>query len=313
MGLLQSCGIGGPCPDDPNRRSSSVGKSAVDGRSENVLIMKIDSHQHFWKYSEAEYGWMKPDWSIRRDYLPKDLEPELKACGLDGCVAVQARQTYEESRWLLELADASPIVRGVVGWVDLRSDKVDDQLRSLATNKKFVGVRHVVQDEPDDAFMLDGNFQRGIGRLKHFNLTYDVLIYPRQLQAAIRLVSNFPEQAFLLDHIAKPFIKDGTIEPWKTQIREFAKHPNVCCKVSGMVTEANWKSWKPHDFQPYLETVLDAFGIDRLMYGSDWPVALLTGTYRQVYQLAYDFVAPLGDGAIEKFFGSNSTKFYGLT
>jgi L-fuconolactonase len=290
-----------------------VGELAFDRWSENFVTMKIDSHQHFWRFSEAEYGWMKPDWPIRRDYFPSDLEPELRACGLDGCVAVQARQSLEESRWLLELAESSAIIRGVVGWVDLRCDKVEEQLRSLSVNDKFVGVRHVVQDEPDDSFMLGESFQRGIGLLKNFGLTYDILIYPRQLPAAIRLVENFPNQPFVLDHIAKPFIKDGTIEPWKTQIRELADHPNVCCKISGMVTEADWRSWKSDQFQPYLETVLDAFGIDRLMYGSDWPVALLAGSYRQVYQLTFDFVSPLGHEAIEKFFGTNCTRFYGLT
>jgi L-fuconolactonase len=213
----------------------------------------------------------------------------------------------------LELADQSSIIKGVVGWVDLRSDRLEEQLKPLVANKKFVGVRHVVQDEPDDAFMLGGNFQRGIGRLKQFQLTYDILIFPKQLPAAIRLVENFPDQPFVLDHIAKPLIKAGTIEPWKQQIRELASHPNVYCKISGMVTEADWKAWRPEQFKPYLDVVIESFGIERLMYGSDWPVALLAGSYRQVYDLAHQHIAPLGAEALDRFFGRNATQFYGLS
>jgi L-fuconolactonase len=161
--------------------------------------------------------------------------------------------------------------------------------------------------------MLGGNFQRGIGRLKQFQLTYDILIFPKQLPAAIRLVENFPDQPFVLDHIAKPLIKAGTIEPWKEQIRELASHPNVYCKISGMVTEADWKAWRPEQFKPYLDVVIESFGIERLMYGSDWPVALLAGSYRQVYDLAHQHIAPLGAEALDRFFGRNATQFYGLS
>ena len=274
--------------------------------------MRIDAHQHFWKFSEAEYGWMKPEWPIRRDLLPPDLKPLLAQAGLDGSVAVQARQTLEESRWLLELADHHSIIKGVVGWVDLRSDKVEEQLACFAPHPKFVGVRHVVQDEPDDDFMVRTEFVRGISKLKQFNLRYDLLIFPRQLRAAIELAKMFPEQPFVLDHIAKPMIKDGVFSPWREKIRELAKLPNVTCKVSAMITEADWAKWQPADFKPYLDVVFEAFGEDRLMYGSDWPVCLLAGSYERAVGLVEDYTRPLSASAKAKFFGGNAVKFYGL-
>jgi L-fuconolactonase len=275
--------------------------------------MKLDSHQHFWRYSADQYPWMKPGWPIRRDFLPPDLQPLLAAAGLDGSIAVQARQSLEENRFLLELAEHHALVKGVVGWVDLRSDRVEEQLEQFAPHPKFVGVRHVVQDEPDDHFMLGGAFQRGIGRLKQFNLTYDILIFSKQLPAAIKLVAKFPDQPFVLDHIAKPLIKDGTLSPWREQILELAKHPNVLCKVSGMITEADWSAWKPADFKPYLDVVFEAFGVERLMYGSDWPVALLAGEYARVFGLANDYVASHSPKQRDQFFGGNATRFYGVS
>jgi L-fuconolactonase len=272
--------------------------------------MRLDAHQHFWRYTAEEYGWMQADWPIRRDYLPSHLEPELRACGLDGCVAVQARQSLEETRWLLQLADEAPIIHGVVGWVDLRSDRVEDQLAQFAAHSKFVGVRHVVQDEPDDRFMLRPDFLRGIGTLKPFDLAYDILIYPRQLPAAIALARRFPGQAFVLDHIAKPPIKEGVLSPWREQIRELAQSSNVFCKVSGLVTEANWTGWRAGDFAPYLDVIFEAFGADRLMYGSDWPVCLLAGTYARVFELANDYVRKLGPETAAKFFGGVARNFY---
>ncbi len=274
--------------------------------------MRIDSHQHFWRYDSVEYPWIASGSALTRDYLPVDLSEELHSCGLDGCVAVQARQTLEETRWLLELASQAPIIKGVVGWVDLRSPKLTEQLKEFSQSSKLVGVRHVVQDEPDDNFMLGHDFQNGIAQLKQFDLTYDILIYPKQLPAALRLAENFPDQPFVLDHLAKPLIKDAVLEPWASEIRDLAKHPHVMCKISGMITEAKHQGWKPADFVPYLDVVLQAFGPDRLMYGSDWPVALLAGTYRQVYQLAADYIKPLGAEAERKIFGENASQFYGL-
>jgi L-fuconolactonase len=272
--------------------------------------VNLDSHQHFWKYDATEYPWMQPDWPIRRDFLPIDLAPLLAGAGLDGCIAVQARQTLEESRWLLELADRHPIVQGVVGWVDLQNERVEEQLAQFAANSKFVGVRHVVQDEPDDNFMLRPAFQHGLAQLQQFNLAYDILVYPRQLAAAIKVVQNFPEQRFVLDHLAKPAIREGTLSPWREQVRELAKLPNVSCKVSGMVTEARWDGWQAADFRPYLDVVFAAFGVDRLMYGSDWPVCLLSGSYEQVAGLVREYAGQLALSDQAKFWGENAARFY---
>ncbi len=275
--------------------------------------MNIDSHQHFWSYDAAKYAWMTDQLaSLRRDYLPADLSPELAQTGMDGCVAVQAQQTVEEARWLLSLADAHPFIKGVVGWVDLQSERVEEQLAELARHPRFVGTRHVVQDEPDDNFMLRPAFQRGIGKLRQFNLAYDLLVFPKQLPASIQLAANFPEQRFVLDHIAKPFIRAGTLSPWREQFRELAKAPNVWCKVSGMVTEADWSAWKHEDFQPYLDVAFEAFGEDRVMFGTDWPVCTLAGSYAQVHGLVADYTRSLSAAARAKLFGGNATKFYGL-
>jgi L-fuconolactonase len=274
--------------------------------------MRIDSHQHFWRYSAAEYPWIQVDWLIRRDFLPADLEPALTSCGLDGSIAVQARQTLEETRWLLELAEASPFIKGVVGWVDLRSPRLEEQLAEFTNRPKLVGVRHVVQDEPDDRFMVRADFQRGVAKLAQFGLTYDILLFPRQLPAAVELVRAVPEQRFVLDHIAKPLIRDGVLSPWQEQLRAIAALPNVMCKVSGLVTEARWQGWKPDDFRPYLDAVFEAFGPDRLMFGSDWPVALLAANYQQVFALARDYVARGGEVVEAKVFGLNASRFYDL-
>jgi L-fuconolactonase len=272
--------------------------------------MKIDAHQHFWRYDATQYPWIQPGSPLHRDWLPADLAPLLAAQGLEGCIAVQARQTLDESRWLLELADHHSLIQGVVGWVDLRSPQVEHDLAALAPHPKFCGVRHVVQDELDPDFMLGADFQRGIGKLKNFNLTYDLLIYPSQLPAAIQLAHRFPEQPFVLDHLAKPPIKEGALEPWKTHIRELAKAPNVLCKVSGMVTEADHAAWQPADFQPYLEVIFEAFGEDRLMYGSDWPVCLLAASYPGAFALVDKYTRSLSPSAREKFFGGNAARFY---
>ncbi len=272
--------------------------------------MRIDSHQHFWRYEPTDYPWIQSDWPIRKSYLPSDLKPLLEAHRFDGCISVQARQSLEETRWLLELADAHEFIRGVVGWVDLRHPEVRLQIERFASHPKLVGVRHVVQDEPDKDFMLGSEFQRGIATLVDYDLRYDILIYPVQLPAAIALVTRFPNQPFVLDHIAKPRIGEGLLEPWRDQIRELAKRPNVHCKVSGMVTETHWNRWKQEDFDPYLEVVLEAFGAHRLLYGSDWPVALLSAEYEQVFALANRFVGPLSASEQSAILGENARQFY---
>ena len=275
--------------------------------------MRIDSHQHFWIYDPNQYPWMTDELSaIRSNHLPEHLQVEFDRLGIDGSVAVQARQSLDESRWLLKLADESCLIKGVVGWVDLRSENVEDQLAEFAEHPKFVGVRHVVQDEPDENFMLLPEFIRGISKLKSYDLSYDILVFPKQLPAAIELVKQFPDQSFVLDHIAKPLIKDKEISTWDEHIRELAQFSNLTCKVSGMITEANWTAWKTSDFTPYLDVVFEAFGEDRLMYGSDWPVCKLAGSYRQVYDLTDNYLSQFSPLAKEKFFGGVASEFYGL-
>ena len=275
--------------------------------------MKIDSHQHFWVYESEQYPWMTDELSvIRSDHLPQHLQVEFDRWGIDGSVAVQARQSLDESRWLLKLADESSIVKGVVGWVDLRSEQVEDQLAEFASHPKFVGVRHVVQDEPDENFMLLPEFIRGISKLQSFDLRYDILVFPKQLPAAIELVKQFPDQPFVLDHIAKPLIKAKEISPWDKYIREIGQFSNLACKVSGLVTEGNWTSWNPSDFYSYLDVVFESFGEDRLMYGSDWPVCKLAGSYSQIHGLADDYLSQFSIAAKEKFFGGVALDFYGL-
>jgi L-fuconolactonase len=272
--------------------------------------MRLDAHQHFWSYDAAQYPWIPPGSPLHRSWLPADLAALQRPLGFDGSIAVQARQVIEESDWLLGLADQYETVKGVVGWVDLRSDRVEADLERLAQHPKFVGVRHVVQEEPDDAFMLGREFQRGISKLAAYGLTYDILIYPKQLEAAIRLAENFPAQPFVLDHIAKPPIKDGTIEPWATQLRRLAQLPNVHCKVSGMLTEADHQAWRAEQFRPYLDVVFEAFGPSRLMYGSDWPVCLFAGSYEQAYRLVDDYTRGLTAAERAGLFGGNAAAFY---
>lgn len=275
--------------------------------------MRIDAHQHFWTYSAAEYPWIGPGMErLARDYLPPDLAPLVAAEGIDGSVAVQARQSVAESRWLLELAAAHPLVKGVVGWVDLRSDRVGDDLRVLAANPTFVGVRHVVQDEPDPRFVLGEGFIRGLRQLRQHGLTYDLLLYPSQLPAAIELVELLPEQPFVVDHLAKPRIVAGEIDGWGRDIRAIARHDNVCCKVSGMVTEAVRRGWKRDDFTPYLDVVLEAFGPERLMFGSDWPVCLLAGEYADVAAIPRDYFSRLSTTEQRMIWGDTAAGFYGL-
>lgn len=272
--------------------------------------MQIDAHQHFWQYDPAQYPWIPAGSPLQRDWLPADLAPLLTAAGLHASIAVQARQTLEESRWLLALADASPIIAGVVGWVDLRSAQVGAQLAELALHPKFRGVRHVVQDEPDVNFMLGADFQRGLSQLASFGLTYDLLIFPAQLPAAIQLVRRFPEQPFVLDHLAKPPIRTGALSPWREHIRELAQAPNVHCKVSGLITEAHHTAWQPAHFTPYLDIVAEAFGPERLMYGSDWPVCLLAGNYERTHRLAADYFAARFPAHLPAIFGANAARFY---
>jgi L-fuconolactonase len=218
----------------------------------------------------------------------------------------------EESDWLLQLAGEHSFIKGVVGWVDLQSDKVEEDLARLSKNKKFVGVRHVVQSEPAD-FMLKLEFLRGLGQLKQFNLAYDLLLFPKHLPSAVKVVQQFPAQHFVLDHVAKPMIRAGLLQPWKSDLKELAKHPHVLCKISGLVTEAKVKGWKKEDFRSYLDVAFGAFGEDRVMFGSDWPVCLLAGSYEEVHGLAANYFDQFSADVRDKFFGGNATKFYRLS
>jgi L-fuconolactonase len=275
--------------------------------------MRIDTHQHFWKYNPTEYSWITDQMKVlKRDFLPGDLLQELKGIGFDGSVAVQARQSIEETRWLLDIAGKNEFVKGVVGWIDLRSEDCENQLKEFVINRKFAGVRHVLQDEPDDRFMLSEPFLKGISRLGKYNLVYEILILPKHLPYAEELVRRFPEQQFVLDHIAKPFIKKGTITPWKDDIHKLAKHPNVSCKISGMVTEANWLSWKKEDFLPYLDVVMDAFGPSRLMIGSDWPVCTVSSSYKVTMKLVIDYLLSLNQANRDLILGLNAVRIYKL-
>jgi L-fuconolactonase len=276
-------------------------------------VLKIDAHQHFWMYNAEEYGWMDDNCDpIKRDFMPPDLKPLLDRLGFAGSIAVQARQTLGETRWLLELADRYDWIKGVVGWVDLCSENVEEQLAKFAAHPKLRGVRHVVHDEPDDGFMLRADFQRGISKLQAYGLTYDLLLFPRHLKPAVQLVEKFPEQKFVLDHISKPDIANGVLSGWKEGIYELASHPNVYCKLSGMVTEAKLGAWKTEDFRPFLDVVFDAFGTDRLMIGSDWPVCLISGEYDSVMGIVIDYVKALPEDGQAAVLGGNCAAFYGI-
>jgi len=276
--------------------------------------VRLDAHQHFWRYSPAEYAWIDARMArIARDFLPADLLPELARAGLDGALAVQARSSLAETHFLLELARAEPRIRGVVGWIDLCGDDVRGVLDGLADQPRLVGLRHIVQDEPDDRFLLRPDFQRGIAALAGRDLVYDVLVYPRQLEAVRAFVAAFPAQTFVLDHLAKPAIARGERQPWEQAFRALGAFPNLACKVSGLVTEATWNAWKPADFRFYLDVALETFGAGRLLFGSDWPVCLLAARdYATVHALVSDWAATLSPGARAGLFGANAARLYRL-
>jgi L-fuconolactonase len=277
------------------------------------MVARIDAHQHFWHYGADTHPWITETMpQLKRDFLPFDLRPLLDAAGFDGCVAVQAQQRIAETEWLLQLADAQPFVRGVVGWVDLCAPDVADDLGRLAAYPRLRGVRHLVQDEPDDRFMLRPDFTRGIAALEPFGLVYDILIYARQLPAAIELVRRFPRQPFVVDHLAKPEIRDRRFDEWRQGIGALAAFPNVASKLSGMVTEADWATWKPAQFTPYLDVALECFGPGRLLIGSDWPVCTLAGSYREVVSIVTDYVGRLSSSEREAILGGNAVRVYRL-
>jgi len=275
---------------------------------------RIDAHHHLWQYDRRQYAWindaMKP---LARHFLPADLEEATSTAGIQGTVVVQARQCLDETQWLLELAEQSSLIRGVVGWAPIATPDLQGVLEEWRSEKKLVGLRHVVQDEPDEQFLLRREFNTGICQLKKYSLVYDILIYEKHLPAAIPFVDRHPNQVFVLDHIAKPPIREHCLEPWNKNIRELARRPNVFCKLSGMVTEADWVNWRPADLQPYLDVVLEAFGPRRLMAGSDWPVCLLATTYARWWTTLQELLRPLSASERDLILGEVASQVYSLT
>lgn len=273
--------------------------------------MQIDAHQHFWKYDPAQYEWIDDSMAaLRRDFGPEDLALELKANDFDGSIAVQTRQSVQETRWLLDLADHSGRILAVVGWVDLRASDVKSQLREFTASPKLVGIRHIVQSEPDDQFLLRTDFLNGVAILEEFGLAYDILIYAKHLPAAIEFVKKFPRQRFVLDHLAKPPIRSGPLDSWADGIRKLAGFPNVFCKLSGLVTEADWQHWTVEQIRPCLDVVFDCFGPDRLMIGSDWPVCLVAASYSRVIALVKNYISELAPQSLPAVLGDNAARFY---
>ena len=273
----------------------------------------IDAHHHLWRYSVSEYGWIGDAMqALRRDFLPSDLQAEIAAAGVDATVAVQARQTVEETRWLLDLARQHPFITGVVGWAPISSADFSRILEDLRADSRLKGLRHVLQDEPDNAYALQDDFQRGLKQLDGTGLTYDVLIYAHQLSMAARVVDLHPNQIFVLDHLAKPKIAVRELSPWREDLGKLAQRPNVVCKVSGMGTEADWQSWTLADLEPYLTTALECFGPDRLLAGSDWPVCTVATTYPRWWETLRQWASPLSVSEQECIFGGNAARVYHL-
>ena len=278
-----------------------------------TMVERVDAHHHLWRYAKEEYAWIADDMGVlARDFLPEDLRRELLVSGIHGSVAVQARQTLAETYWLLRFADEFDFIRGVVGWAPIASPEFPAIIERLQDSEKLKGLRHVIQDEPDGDFMHRPDFNAGVALLKQYGLVYDILIFERHLPAAISFVDHHPAQVFVLDHIAKPRIRDHEVEPWRSNIRELARRENVYCKVSGMVTEANWKNWSAADLQPYFDIVLQAFGPKRLMTGSDWPVCLLATTYQTWFFTVEEFIHPLSTAEREMILGGIASEVYSL-
>jgi L-fuconolactonase len=276
-------------------------------------MLKIDSHQHFWQYDPVRYDWIDDGMSvIKKDFLPGDISPVLKANGFDGCITVQSHQSEAENEFQLTNAERYDFIKGIVGWVDLCSTEIEDRLAYYQQFKILKGFRHVLQGEPQRDFMLKPDFLNGISLLKRYGYTYDILIFPDQLKYAAQLISKFPDQLFVIDHIAKPDIKNREIKQWAKDISSVAKFENVFCKVSGMVTEADWKKWTNADLYPYLDVIVEAFGMDRLMFGSDWPVCNVAADYTQVVNICKDYFSTFSSTEQQLFFGGNAIQFYDI-
>lgn len=278
--------------------------------------MRIDAHQHFWNYTAhaADYVWMgEQEGALRRDFLPDDLAPHLRAAGFEGTVAVQARELVRETDFLLEWADLRPWILGVVGWIDLCDPAAERLIERYAAHPKLKGLRLLIHDRPDPDFAVSPAHVRGIGWLARHGLAYDLLLKPPHLAAAIRLADRFPNQRFVVDHLAKPAVTGGLPSPWREEIRELARRPNVWCKVSGLVTLADWSRWTPAQFTPVLDHAYEAFGPGRLMIGSDWPVCTCAATYERTMQVALDWSARLSSAERSAILGETAAEFYHLS
>jgi L-fuconolactonase len=277
-------------------------------------MLKIDSHQHFWKFDPVRDSWIDDSMAaIRRDFYPQDLEPILNKHNIDGCIAVQADQSEAETEFLLSLSEKHDFIKGVVGWVNLMDPHVRERIAYYSSFKKLKGIRHVLQGEPDRAYMLNPQFMKGIAALKNYDLAYDILIFPDQLGYTNQFVKNISGVRYVIDHIAKPDIKNHNIEKWANNMKIIAQHENVWCKVSGMVTEADWKNWEISDFEPYLDVIFEAFGANRVMFGSDWPVCNVAGGYDKMISIVENYISRLSADEQSLFWGLNAIEFYKLT
>ena len=277
------------------------------------MAERVDAHHHLWRYSAEEYGWIDESMAaLQRDFLPQDLMREIAAAGIDGTVAVQARQTMEETRWLLKMADACEAIRGVVGWAPIAGEDFPGVMEEFEDRPKLKGLRYVIQGEKDENYILREDFNSGIRTLLGSGLVYEILIYERQLPQAIDFVDEHPEQIFVLDHVAKPLIAAGEMEPWAARMRELGRRENVWCKVSGMVTEADWSSWDAAALRPYLDVAVEAFGVRRLMAGSDWPVCLVACEYGRWFDVLREYFAGFSEEERDAVFGGTAVEVYQL-
>ncbi|PZR24815.1 MAG: amidohydrolase [Citrobacter freundii] len=276
-------------------------------------MLKIDAHNHFWKFDPVRDSWINDEMKIiQRDFLPEDFYPVLKAHGFDGCVVVQSDQSELENEFQLNNAVANPFIKAVVGWIDLRDNAIEKRLEYYQSFSLLKGFRHVLQGEQDRSLMLRPAFKNGISLLRKYGFTYDILIFPDQLKYAQELAAAFPYQKFVIDHIAKPLIKTKEDGSWHEDIRTIAKQENVYCKISGMVTEADWNNWKKEDFHPYIDTVVEAFGTKRIMYGSDWPVCKVAASYTDMLDIVKDYFSKFSSDEQADFFGGNACTFYNI-
>jgi len=273
----------------------------------------IDAHHHLWRYTPAEYGWIDESMDVlRRDFLPTDLRAAMATAEVDGTIAVQARQTLEETRWLLDLAEANEEIRGVVGWAPIAGEEFPGCMEEFDGRDKLKGLRHVIQGEKDEHYILREDFNSGIRTMAGSGLVYEILIYERHLEDTIHFVDEHPEQVFVLDHIAKPLIAGSVMEPWVSRMKELGDRENVWCKASGLVTEAKWDAWTPETLKPYLDVVVEAFGPERVMAGSDWPVCLVATGYAQWWGVLRDYFAQFSEVERARIFGETATEVYGL-